>query len=214
MRLIFCLVTIVALGLLAVGLGEATAQRLAKDDDRAGVPVGKKRRAGSGKTVPITGRLSGTVKVTPKGESRPAVQGQPRLFDTTISATGNLSGVGRFAGSINVPDVKVDLTNRRLIHSVLNGTGTVTTARGEKIFGTYRFRGASIGISLKGEVSGQMDFEITGGTGRFKGATGRAVGTGRGNVFDRTFVADLDGQVELKQDQSQKKDKEVKRDKR
>ena len=195
MRLFFCVVTIVALG-LAVGLGEATAQRLAKDDERAGGQVGKNRRAGSGQTVPITGRLSGTVKVTPKG--------QPSVFDTTISATGNLSGVGRFTGSLTVPDVKVDLMNRQLVHNIAKGTGTVTTARGEKMFGTFRLRGPTTVISLKGEVSGQIDFEITGGTGRFKGATGRAVGAGRGNVFDRTFAAEIDGQAELKQDQSQK----------
>jgi hypothetical protein len=204
MRLIFCLVTIVALGLLAVGQGDATAQRQSKEDDRESGQVGKNRRPGSGKSVPVTGRLSGTVKVTPKG--------QPRVFDTTISATGNLSGVGRFAGSLTVPDVKVDLMNRRLVHNIAKGTGTVTTARGEKIFGTFRLRGPTTVISLKGEVSGQIDFEITGGTGRFKGATGRAVGAGRGNVFDRTFAAEIDGQVELKQDQSQ--NQEGKRDKR
>jgi hypothetical protein len=204
MRLIFCLVTIVALGLLAVGLGDAIAQRVSKDDDRTGDLVGKKRRAGSGKTVPVTGRMSGTVDLTRKGESEAAVNGQPLLFDTTISATGKLSGMGRVVANVNVPDVKIDLTDQRLGLGVLKGTGTITTANGDKIFGAYRFRGASVGFSLKGEISTQVDLEVTGGTGKFKGATGRAVGTGRGNVFDQTFVIDLDGQIELKQDRSQK----------
>jgi hypothetical protein len=204
MRLFFCVVTIVALG-LAVGLGEATAQRLSKDDDRAGEQAGKKRRTGSDKAVAVTGRMTGTIT---------AANGKTSLHDAMIKGTGNLSAVGRVECFIVLPNVTFDRTNQRFGFGSLKGTGTMTTAKGEKIFGTFRLRGASLGLSPKGEVSTQVDLEVTGGTGRFKGATGRAVGTLRSNVFDQTIVADLDGQVELKQDQSQNQDKEVKRDRR
>jgi hypothetical protein len=160
----------------------------------------KKRQPGSGKRAAIKGRLSG--KVITKRTS------ETSIFDTTVSATGNLSVLGRVVANCAVPNVKFDRTNLRLGLGVLQGTGTIKTARGETIFGKFTFGAGSVGFTLKGEVSAKMDLKITGGTGKYKGATGQAVGTGRANVFAKNFVIDLDGEVELRE-QSGKKGKDT-----
>jgi hypothetical protein len=71
--------------------------------------------------------------------------------------------------------------------------------------GKFSSRGTtSVGFTAKGDFSAKVDLQITGGTGKYKGATGRAVGTGKGNVFAQSFVIDLDGQMVLRQGQAGK----------
>jgi hypothetical protein len=160
----------------------------------------KKRQSGSGKRAAIKGRLSGKVNTTRTGETS--------IFDTTVSATGNLSALGRVVANCAVPNVKFDPTNLRLSLGVLKGTGTIKTERGETIFGKFTLHTGSVSFTTKGEVSAKVDLKITGGTGKYKGATGQAVGSGRANVFAKSFVIDLDGDVELRE-QSRKKDKDT-----
>jgi hypothetical protein len=150
----------------------------------------QERQAGSGGAAPVKGRLSGKVNL--------ARDGKALIFDTTASAAGNLSALGRVEANCSVPDVRVDRTNLRLGLGVTKGTGTIKTAGGDKIFGRFSFPGASVGFSPKGDISTKVELQVTGGTGKYEGATGRAVGTGRGNVFTRTFVIDLDGGVVLR----------------
>jgi hypothetical protein len=56
-------------------------------------------------------------------------------------------------------------------------------------------RDDALAFGPTGDLSFNVDLEITGGTGRFKGATGLASAAGRANIFTRTFSIELTGRI-------------------
>jgi hypothetical protein len=140
------------------------------------------------KTVPIKGHFTGTVGVTILSESN-------ALFQLDNVGHGNVSHLGRSKAEWRVPEVQLDVVNHQLIVSNSTWTGTITAANGDQIVGVYTFRDTVIPFSMTGDVSFEMDLEITGGTGRFQYATGSAVAVGTANVMAGKFNIRLNGRI-------------------
>ncbi len=143
--------------------------------------------AGPVKAVRIKGRFVGTVGLTP-------IAGED-TFRLDNVATGIVSHLGRSEAAWVVPEVQLDLVNRQLIVGNTEWTGTITAANGDQIFGMYSFRDDVIEFTLLGDLSFDLDLEITGGTGRFKGATGNATAVGSANIFTGKFSVKLTGEI-------------------
>lgn len=101
---------------------------------------------------PFHGRYEGSVSVP---------VGTPVLEDVSFTVTGVASLLGRFQMA-NVADI--DLTT---LSSA--GTTTITAASGDALYTTYSSAGTDNG---DGSYTVVGEHEITGGTGRFEGATG------------------------------------------
>jgi hypothetical protein len=114
----------------------------------------------AGDQVTLKGRLDGTVTVTPL---------DPPLASVLIEATGNASQLGRF--TLEIPHLVNQATR--------TGTGTYvfTAANGDTL--TADFTGLATLVS-PGVLTTHETAVITGGTGRFAGATGTF-------TADRTF---------------------------
>jgi len=114
----------------------------------------------AGDQVTFKGRLEGTVTVNPL---------DPPLASVLIEATGNGSQLGRF--TLEIPH----LVNQALRTGI--GTYVFTAANGDTV--TADFAGQATIVS-PGVIATHETAVITGGTGRFAGATGTF-------TADRTF---------------------------
>lgn len=142
----------------------------------------------AGETVPIRGRFAGTVQVTPLSASEP-------LFRVDSVAVGPVSHLGKAVAAWAVPEVVLDLVNGRLIVANTEWSGTITAANGDQIFGTYRFRANTVAFTQSGNFSFEVILTVTGGTGRFKNATGTGVAVGSGNIFAMSTRIELAGRI-------------------
>ncbi len=116
--------------------------------------------AGAGEQVPFKGRLDGTVTVTPIA---------PPIASVFIEGTGNATHLGRF--TVDVPHV----VNQAI--RVGSGTYEFTAANGDTLTADFSGTGR---LLAPGILSTVETATITGGTGRFAGATGSF-------VAERTF---------------------------
>jgi hypothetical protein len=120
--------------------------------------------AAAGEQVPFRGRLEGVVTVTPVNP--------PFIVDVLVNATGNATQLGQF--TLAIPH----RVNRA------NGTATgfyqFTAANGDTLFAS--FAGQSMPTPTPGVIYIVETATITGGTGRFVGATG-------GFICERLFDA-------------------------
>ncbi|HEV3261660.1 MAG TPA: hypothetical protein VG013_32725 [Gemmataceae bacterium] len=107
----------------------------------------------AGEQVPFKGSLEGDVTVTPLA---------PPFLSVDIEATGKATHLGRFA--LDIPHVV----------KVANGTATgsyeFTAANGDTLFAD--FTGTARPTATPGVLYIEETATITGGTGRFAGATG------------------------------------------
>jgi hypothetical protein len=117
------------------------------------VLLGLTGAAGAGKEVPFRGDLDGVVTVTP--------QTPPFVF-VEIEGEGNATQLGNF--TVEIPHV----VNRDARTAV--GEYEFVAANGDSLFA--EFEGASTPTSTPGVLSIVETATITGGTGRFKCATG------------------------------------------
>jgi hypothetical protein len=115
--------------------------------------LGSADSAAAGEQVPFKGRLEGDVAVTPL---------VPPLLRVDVDAAGNATHLGRFA--LDIPHV-VDPATRMAI-----GTYEFTAANGDKLYA--EFTGTATSTATPGVLSIEETATITGGTGRFAGATG------------------------------------------
>jgi hypothetical protein len=115
--------------------------------------LGGAKLAPAGEQAPFKGRLEGNVTVTPLAP--------PRLH-VDVEATGNATHLGRFA--LEIPHV-VDPATRTAA-----GTYEFTAANGDKLYAD--FTGTATPTATPGVLSIEETAIITGGTGRFAGATG------------------------------------------
>lgn len=114
----------------------------------------------AGDEVPFKGRLDGTVTVTPI---------DPPIASVLIEATGNATYLGRF--TLEVPQI----VNQAL--RVGSGEYVFTAANGDTLTADFTGTGTLV---APGVLSTLETATITGGTGRFAGATGSF-------VVERTF---------------------------
>jgi hypothetical protein len=141
-----------------------------------------------GNEVPIKGQVEGTVAVTPFPDSE-------TLYRIDNIGIGNFSHLGQVETVWAIPSAELDLLNGRLIVASPEWTGTITAANGDQIFGVYEFPHNVIPFSPTGDLSFEADLRITGGTGRFDGATGQAVSFGTANIFTGAFTIYLRGSI-------------------
>jgi hypothetical protein len=116
--------------------------------------LGLARAAAAGEQVPFKGSLEGEVTVTPITP--------PLIVAVDISGTGHASHLGQF--TVSIPHV-VNRGNRTAV-----GSYVFTAANGDTLTADF------VGVSAPTDVPGVLYIEetatITGGTGRFAGATG------------------------------------------
>ena len=108
--------------------------------------------AAAGDEVPFSGRLAGTVAITPVNHP---------VVSVLIEATGTASHLGRY--TLEVPHLVNQATRTG------SGTYVFTAANGDTL--TATFTGVAT-VVAPGVLSTVETATITGGTGRFDGATG------------------------------------------
>jgi hypothetical protein len=108
----------------------------------------------AGEQVPFKGRLEGDVAVAPLA---------PPHLEVNVEAVGNATHLGKFA--LDIPHL-VDGATRTAA-----GTYEFTAANGDKLYAD--FTGTATPTATPGVLSIEETATITGGTGRFAGATGR-----------------------------------------
>jgi hypothetical protein len=97
----------------------------------------------------------------------------PPLVLTEDKGTGNATHLGRYSlkGSEVINQVTFEVTD---------GSFTITAANGDTIFGTYA--GTAAGTSDPFVITYHVTGPVTGGTGRFKGASGELTWDGIANL--------------------------------
>ena len=106
--------------------------------------------------VPFKGSLDGVVTVTP------VPGGPPTTVDVLVEGTGNATQLGQF--TLTIPH-RVDRATR-----TASGSYHFTAANGDTL--SADFTGQSMPTATLGVISIAETATITGGTGRFDGATG------------------------------------------
>ncbi|MEP6950328.1 MAG: hypothetical protein ABI863_13675 [Ginsengibacter sp.] len=118
------------------------------------------------KTVPLTAEFQDSVTVI--------VQGSPGVLEQVrVNGWGSGTPIGT---STFEDDVKVDAS---VSPEIIKGVETITTANGDKIFATIN--GTSPDPDEQGNYEVFNKNTITGGTGKFAGATGSYSVTVKGN---------------------------------
>lgn len=110
----------------------------------------------SAEQVPFKGTLEATVNVTPVPGS------PPTIVDVLVEGTGNATHLGKF--TFDVPH-RVNRATR-----TASGAYHFTAANGDTL--SADFTGQSMPTATLGVISIMETANITGGTGRFEGATG------------------------------------------
>jgi hypothetical protein len=107
----------------------------------------------AGEPVPFKGSLGGDVTVTPLA---------PPSLQVDVEAAGNATHLGKF--TLDIPHL-VNAANGTAI-----GTYEFTAANGDKVYA--KFTGVATPTATPGVLYIEETVTITGGTGRFAGATG------------------------------------------
>jgi hypothetical protein len=123
--------------------------------------------------VPFKGNLEGNVTITPVPES------PPTIVDVHVEGAGNATQLGRF--TLTIPH-RVDRATR-----TASGSYHFTAANGDTL--SANFTGQSMPTETLGVISIVETATITGGTGRFAGATGSFTSE---RLFD-TFIGTTTG---------------------
>jgi hypothetical protein len=130
----------------------------------------------AGERVPFKGSLGGDVTVTPL---------TPPFLQVDVEATGKATHLGQF--TLDIPHV-VNAANGTAV-----GTYEFTAANGDKVYAT--FTGIATPTATPGVLYIEETATITGGTGRFAGATGSFSSE---RLYDRiagTTVGSFDGTI-------------------
>ncbi len=130
----------------------------------------------AGEQVTFKGRLEGDVSVTPLA---------PPLRQVDVEATGKATHLGRFA--LEIPHVVNPATR------TAEGTYEFTTANGDKLYA--EFTGTAAPTDTPGVLYIEETATITGGTGRFAGATGTFTTERLYDTTAGTTVGSFDGTI-------------------
>lgn len=112
-------------------------------------------------------------------------------WSVEITGTGQATHLGRVAVSIS--NAKIDLGDGTLLPGTPLGVGTFSNTRGDKVAGQYAWVGFP--TPTPGVLGFAGAFVITGGEGRFAGATGHGTFYGRGDLATNLVTATFDGTV-------------------
>jgi hypothetical protein len=141
-----------------------------------------------GNPVPFKGSISGVLVRQPLHGGGPAETD----WSITIQGVGQATHLGRVDALITNDDVTlVDPTH--LGPTGASSFGQFTGPSGDKVFGVYHWvAGPTV---MPGVLSFGGTFDIQGGEGRFKNATGSGNFVGVGNVLTNTVEVTFDGAV-------------------
>ena len=113
-----------------------------------------------------------------------------------MNITGHASHVGRTKAQIINSWIELAPGGDNLVPGTgSHGAAVITTANGDKIFGTFTFLG--LPTPMPGLLAIAGGVTVTGGTGRFEGATGYGVYVGTGDVASREVKSEIDGTLFL-----------------
>jgi hypothetical protein len=135
----------------------------------------------AGEQVPFKGRLEGVVVITP------VPGGPPALVDVLVTATGNATHLGKF--ELTVPH-RVD---RSTTPPSAAGFYYFTAANGDTV--SASFTGQATPTATPGVLAIVETATITGGTGRFAGATGSFTVERLFNTITGTTTGSFDGTI-------------------
>jgi hypothetical protein len=138
--------------------------------------VGLAVSARAGEQVPFKGRLEGDVTVTPLA---------PPLLRVDVEATGKATHLGKF--TLDIPHV-VDPATRTAV-----GSYEFTAANGDKVYA--EFTGIATPTATPGVLYIEETATITGGTGRFAGATGSFTGERLYDTIAGTTIGSFEGTI-------------------
>ena len=140
------------------------------------VALGLARPAAAGEPVPFKGSLEGDVTITPL---------TPPFVHADVEATGNATHLGAF--TLDVPH-KVNRADRTAV-----GTYEFTAANGDMLFAD--FTGKATPTAIPGVLYIEETATITGGTGRFAGATGSFVCERLYDTIAGTTIGSFEGTI-------------------
>jgi hypothetical protein len=130
----------------------------------------------AGEQVPFKGHLGGDVAVTPL---------TPPLLQVDVEAAGRATRLGKF--TLDIPHV-VDPTTRTAF-----GAYEFTAANGDKLFA--EFTGIATPTPTPGVLSIEETAIITGGTGRFAGASGSFTSERLYDTIAGTTIGSFEGSI-------------------
>ena len=140
------------------------------------VALGLAGPAAAGEPVPFKGSLEGDVTVSPL---------TPPFVQVDVDATGNATQLGEFA--LAIPH-KVNRADRTAV-----GTYEFTAANGDMLFAD--FTGTATPTAIPGVLYIEETATITGGTGRFAGATGSFVCERLYDTIAGTTIGSFEGTI-------------------
>jgi hypothetical protein len=138
--------------------------------------LGLASTAAAGAQVPFQGSLDGVVTITPLN---------PPFVSALVDATGNANQLGQF--TLAIPHV-VNRATRMAI-----GSYEFTAANGDTVFAV--FTGQATPTATPGVLYIEETATITGGTGRFAGATGSFICERLFNTITGTTSGSFEGTI-------------------
>lgn len=135
------------------------------------------------KTVPLKGEFVTSLTIIV-----PASPGVLEQIRVTGTGSGTPFGKANYESNVNV-DITVS-------PEITSGTDTITVENGDQIFSTIS--GYIPGPDANGNFQVFNTHTITGGSGKYAGATGTYKVTSKGNIKSFTGTATLDGMITIR----------------
>ena len=116
-------------------------------------------------------------------------------WSVKVHGTGQVTHLGRVTVDISYGEVNLSENGDNLEPGPPTGTGVITAPNGDKLFGTFRFLG--LPTPTPGLLAIAGTFTITGGTGKYEGATGSGLYVGTGYVPTNEIKTQIEGTLSL-----------------
>jgi hypothetical protein len=139
--------------------------------------------------IPVHGALKGTYSIT-------QLQSSPPLYSGHGTAVGIVSGMGN--ATLTIDGQSTTDSSGNIIPVAGTWNATLTAANGDEVFLRYLFPANDNGAG-KYTLSGE--YVVTGGTGRFSGATGKGTYSAEGTysllpgIVSGKFAGSLEGDI-------------------
>lgn len=134
--------------------------------------------------VPFKGRIEGLLV-------QQALSDPPINWSIRITGTGQATHLGRVA--VDITNGDVGLGDGILVPNAPTGNGTFVGPKGDKVFGVYNW--TAVPTLNPHVLAFSGTFTITGGEGRFAGATGGGRFQGQGDMSTNHVTATFNGTI-------------------
>ena len=126
-------------------------------------------------------------------------------WSVKVQGTGQATHLGRVTVEISHDEVNLAPTGDNLLPGIPTGRGVITTANGDQVFGTFTWLGLPTPTSGLLAIAGT--FTITGGTGKYEGATGEGFYVGTGYIPTNEITTQIEGTISIAKKENPKKEK-------